>query len=76
MCNIYTNEHYWVIGSSTSQISAPYVGQPCQCGSVRWQAAQQNAHPTVLPHSETAARCPHCHQQIVIGLPEPAQRVA
>ena len=48
MCNIYTNEHYWVIGSSTSQISAPYVGQPCQCGSVRWQAAQQPFAPDAL----------------------------
>ena len=36
MCNIYTNEHYWVIGSNTSNISAPLVGQPCQCGSVLW----------------------------------------
>ena len=46
MCNIYTNEHYWVIGSNTSKVSAPLVGQPCQCGSVRWGAAQQSMHPT------------------------------
>ena len=39
-------------------------------------AAQQNAHPTVLQHTETAATCPHCHNQIVIGLPSTAQRVA
>lgn len=38
--------------------------------------AQQNAHPTVLSQSETAAHCLHCQGQIIIGLPETAQRVA
>ncbi len=48
MCNIYTNEHYWVIGSNTSRVSAPYVGQPCQCGAVRWGSAQQSFAPDGL----------------------------
>ena len=46
MCNIQKNEHFWAIGSNTSQISPPYAGQPCQCGAIRWQAAQQGMHPT------------------------------
>jgi hypothetical protein len=41
MCNTYTNEHYWVIGSNTSRVSVPLAGQPCQCGAVRWKASQQ-----------------------------------
>lgn len=49
MCNIYTNEHYWVIGSNTSNISAPLVGQPCQCGSVLWSSRS-------TPHAPDAAK--------------------
>ena len=49
MCNIYTNEHYWVIGSNTSNISAPLVGQPCQCGSVLWGSRS-------TPHAPDAAK--------------------
>jgi hypothetical protein len=40
MCNKFTNEHFWIVSSNTSN-SAPYVGQPCQCGSVLWKADQQ-----------------------------------
>ena len=51
MCNTYTNEHYWVIGSNTSKVSMPIVGQPCQCGAVRWVAAQQGVQ-------SDGAKCP------------------
>lgn len=69
MCNIYTNEHFWVIGSNTSKVSAPLVGQPCQCGAVLW-----GDRPT--PHAldgATAERtmsvsCPHCNRQVEIVL--------
>lgn len=40
------------------------------------EVVEHNMHPTVLPHSETAENCPHCHGQIIIGLPETTQRGA
>jgi len=69
MCNTHANEHFWVIGSNTSKISAPYIGQPCQCGSVFWKATQQ---PRVLDevHAERtiSMSCPSCHRLIEVVL--------
>lgn len=48
--------------------------------SLKWRMAQyivvrQSAHQAALPHTETAAYCPHCQGQTVIGLPAHAQNV-
>lgn len=68
MCNTYTNEHFWIIDSNTSKISQPYFGQPCQCGTVTWQAAQQSVQLTPLcgcgsglPAAINGAFCSACH---------------